>query len=408
MILETNNHTSQSVIELDPSEGDVYAWGKTARIKAEPAFLAIYNASKKDLVAVDLASSYPHFRQIMVGQHNQRMQTEARKMTGAFLNAFQEVRKNKIPIVSTFDRDTFVNLLRKIGPRKSLGRELLSAPLYQILVDPPSEDQRNVESVSNFLFERFMNSDEIIDIVVEPEGSRQGDKGNWIYLQPKKVEKKYPDVEEKTLSQVFQEILGDRTPEFLRVVAEYFASQLIKSEGLRRVTFLSFDIMPFNQIVNDAKGGFPQKMQDTLFFKSAQDGERHITGDVLYLPFASNSVDFFTSFEGWPFYAMSFKMDGNIEIARQIADQLVPGGKAVFFGWTMDQNTQYTIEILRQVVKEWGKLGLIVERESQTKNEIRSLMTDREFVLSDRSPLFKQSGIITTLTLSKPLSVEVA
>ena len=166
--------------------------------------------------------------------------------------------------------------------------------------------------------------------------------------------------------------------------------------------------MPFNQIVNDAKGGFPQKMQDTLFFKSAQDGERHITGDVLYLPFANNSVDFFTSFEGWPFYTKSLGMNGNIEIARRIADQLAHGGKAVFFGWTMDQNTQYTIEILRQVVKEWGKLGLIVERESQTKNEIRSLMTDREFVLSDRSPLFKQSGIITTLTLSKPLSVEVA
>ncbi|OGH41375.1 MAG: hypothetical protein A3H79_04680 [Candidatus Levybacteria bacterium RIFCSPLOWO2_02_FULL_36_8b] len=68
-------------IEHYPIEGDTYSWGKTGRLLTEDAFLAVLNASGEDLWAVDLCSSYPILREIMTGQHKERVHNKARKIT---------------------------------------------------------------------------------------------------------------------------------------------------------------------------------------------------------------------------------------------------------------------------------------------------------------------------------------
>ncbi len=390
------------IVEPYHLEGDAYAWGKVARVFTEPAFLEVYIENPaKDLVSLDIASSYPHYRQIMVGQHRQRMFNEARRIGGVFFYEFQEVRKNKVPFATTLDRDTFVALVKTLGPRKLPARQLLNAAIFEIMVDPPDSRDRNTETVSEHLLKRFMDSDEVIETVVEPDG-RQGDPGNWVFLKPTHVKNIYPDIQAETLYQMLSSILEDRTPDFLKAATDYVAKYLIASESFRRVTFLSLDIKPFKQLVEDAKNAFPPKMQKTLFFKSAQDGRRHIQADILSLPLKDGSIDFLSSAEGWPYHFRDFGMKGNRKIAQKLANSLKPGGKAAFFPWKMDQNTPYSQEILRTVVKDWENVGFAVERESRTKKEVLDLMTDRELMLAHHSPLFKQTGLVTTLILSRP------
>ena len=338
------------IVEPYQIEGDAYAWGKVARVFTEPAFLKVYNENPtRDLVCLDAPSSYPHYRQIMVGQHRQRMLNEARRFGGMFFDTFQEVRKNKLPIATNLDRDDFIAIVKMLGPRKLPARQLLNSAIFELMVNPPPQEDRNTETVSNYLFDRFINSDEVIETVVEPDG-KQGDKGNWVFLKPTSVRDVYPDIQAETLYEILSSTLGDRSVDFLKATADYLADYLVTSGNFRRVTFLSLDRKPLRQLVMEAKNTFPPKMQNTLFFQSAQDGRRHLLADLLCIPFANESIDFFTSTEGWPYHFKDHGIRGNREIALRLANLLTPGGKAVFFPWKMDQNTSYSQEILRTIV----------------------------------------------------------
>ncbi len=378
-------------------EGTVYAWGKLARLRIEPALLEVMSATDRDLVVVDLCSSYPYLRQIMAGRHKERMELKTQKVTGEFINDFNApIQKNRFPFAAQLDKDTLVKLRDELPQRHGVGRKLLNAAVYDLLLNPPPADDRTLRSFRNNLFRKFMRSQTITKHVIEPEG-KQGAKGTWVFIASEDAG--------VSLSDVLEPILGDRTPRFLWEVALYFGTKLRAAHQVRRVKFVSLDNAPFPQLVAQAKGGFPERIHNTLFFQSAQQSGvhnvEHVQGDLLELPFGKGEVDFFSSIEGWPYYGNPLRFEGNMVVAKKIAEQLAKGGKGVFFPWKMEMDTVASHEWLSSIVAYWGKLGLVVEPESVTKDQLEEKMTQREWELSKYSPLFRETGIFTSLTVSR-------
>lgn len=376
----------------DPYElqGSVYAWGKTARLMAEPAYFETRDQIKTDLIAVDLCSSFPYFREVMTGQHKQLMHTEASRTTGKFIDGFF---RSKVQFVTALDTDTRVLLRNELAPKHGIARQLLIAPIFEILANPPSVNRRNVESIFNTLFEKFMHSDKHYEFVYEPTG-KPAEKGTWVFIAP---------IDNATTFQkIIKPILRDKTPEFIKDISLYFAEKLASNDKLRRITFLSLDIAPLDDLIKDAKNGFPPKLQSTFFFQSIQKPERHMRADIRLLRFKENSIGFFSSIEGWPYYGKDFGFDGNMEVAKRISSQLAPGGKAVFFPWSIQDADPVLQNILSAIEKKWLNLGLIITKNNFTVDEILVGMTDRELMLANHSPILRQSGVIQSLILSKP------
>lgn len=385
-----------SIIESYPIEGDTYSWGKTGRILTESAFLAVLNASGEDLLAVDLCSSYPILREIMTGQHKERIHNEARRFTGMFVNDLNApLGKNKLPFTANFNTDTLTALRKILTPKRSETRMLLISPIFDLMLNPPPPGNRTPEATSLILFEKFNNSNAYLNHVIEPEG-KSGDKGTWTFIVRHEGE--------NTLPSILSPILGDETINFLKNLSLYFGKLLANPNTLRGIKFVSLDLAPFGKIVEDAKKGFPPKMQGTLFFKSAQSPSAHIRANILYLPFPEGKVGFFSSIEGWPYYGTFLDPKGNIAVAKQISLQLAPGGKAVFFPWIMqkdDLQMHLTLDVIEDM---WTENGLKVEKLNFTKDEILAMMSDRELVLSGHSPILQKGENFTSLTLSKPKS----
>lgn len=375
-------------------QGGVYAWGKIGRLLTEEAFLVVLNASGEDLWVVDLCSSYPILREIMTGQHKERVHNEARKAVGMFINDLHApLGKNELLPTGNINTDTPVALRKTLGPKRLKGRQLLTAPIFDLMLNPPPPKDRTPEKISSILFEKFQKSRTYLDHIIEPEG-KSGDKGTWTFIDRHEGE--------NTLPRILSPILGDETVIFLRDVSLYFGRLLTNPNALRKINFISLDIAPFETIVDDAKKGFPERMQKTLFFKSAQGPGAHIRASVIHLPFPEKSVGFFSSIEGWPYYGMSLGLDGNIAVAKNISVTLAPGGKAVFFPWAM-QGMHPKIRPLIEAIEEmWEKDGLVIEKRDFTKGEILEWMSDRELVLSGHSPILKTGEVFTSLTLSKP------
>lgn len=391
--------------QFDPKEpylldGSVYAWGKTARLIAEPAYLGARDQTNGDFIAVDLCSSFPYFREIMTGQHKQTMHTQARGIVGKFVDGFF---RGKIRLSTELDKDALVLFRKKLAPKHGLNRELLTAPIFEIMANPPQLDKRDNASISKTLLEKFMHSKTHYEFVYEPTG-KPTEKGTWVFIKPVQSD--------ATLQEITEPILKDKTLEFLTQISEYFCEQLASGNKLRRITFLSLDIAPLADLIRDAKKGFPPKLQNTLFFQSAQEPKRHICADLKRIQFKKNGIRFFSSIEGWPYYGGGFGLDSNIDIARRIASQLAKGGKAVFFPWNMQEDYSFSQKLLEdysfsqkllcKIEREWLGLGLTIDKTIFTTDQLLTGMTDRELVLANHSPILRQTGAIQSLILSKP------
>lgn len=377
----------------DPYElqGGVYAWGKTARLMAEPAYFETRNQIKTDLVAVDLCSSFPYFREVMTGQHKQLMHTEASRITGKFID---DLHRNKLQSIAMLDTNTtLVPFREQLAPKHKLARKLLTAPVFEVMASPPPVNRRDAESIFNVLFEKFMHSDRYYEFVYEPTG-KPAEKGTWVFIAPTDSK--------TTFQEIIKPILGDKTSEFIKDMSLYFAEKLASNNKLRRVTFLSLDITPLDGLIRDAKNGFPPKLQNTFFFQSIQKPERHMCADIRFLRFKENGIGFFSSIEGWPYYGKDFGFDGNMDIAKKISSQLAPGGKAVFFPWSIQDADPVSQDILSEIEKKWLALGLVITKKDFTVDKILEGMTDRELMLANHSPILRQSGVIQSLILSKP------
>lgn len=390
-------------------EGHAYSWGRIGRLLTESAFLTVLNGSREDLWAVDLCSSLPILREIMTGQHKERMHSQARKITGTFIDELHvHPQKSKLPIMRTLDAeksdvagDAIITLRKTLAPKNSEARQLLTTPIFDLLLNPPPPEDRTLEAISSFLFEKFMDSHACLANIVEPKEKKRGEAGSWTFIIH--AEK------ETSLSGILTPILGNVKAEaFLKDVSDYFGRLLTNPEILpnifRRINFLSLDNAPFKRIAQDARMTFPLGMRETLFFKSAQTpAGTHIYASILNNPFHAESIGFFSSIEGWPYYGSSFGLEGNLIVAKQLATQLARGGKAVFFPWLMQGDNQQAQIFLDAIEEQWGKSGLEIEKRVITKTEILTGMaSDRELVLADHSPALRNGEEFTCLTLSKP------
>ena len=395
LIEQDQNSATKSFYEI---QGNAYSWGKIARLRIEPAFMEVLETQRGDVWAVDLCSSYPLLRQIMTGQHMQRLKTEANKLTGTFIDDLHApARKNKLPFAINLPSNIQVSLRKELGPKHSVGRQLLTTAVFKLLNDTLAPNEKNEKNISKILFDDLRNSKLRVRTTIEPDG-KPGNKGNWLFIDF--------ELKEETLFDILEPILGENTEEFLKETANYFASHLELEKKLRKVNFISLDITPFETIIKDAQKTFPPKMRETKFFKSAEENDRHILANVLRLPFLKESVSFFSSIEGWPYYGKPLKSKGNIAVAKQIAAQLAPGGKAVFFPWAIESEGDFLTRgsWFKKIEKEWLKRGLAIEKVGITRDELLREMSDRELVLSEHSPLLRYKGIFTSLILSKPCS----
>lgn len=395
MSAESLHPDTGQAIESYDIKGSVYSWGKTGRTRTEKFFMEVYDAIPGDIHAVDLGSSYPHYREIMTGQHRQRLITDSKRFANMFMTALHGPRKYGLKKTSELGHDDLKRVKDLLVPKHGNARQLLNTAVYSVMLNPPSDSKRDIASVSDALFGNFSRSREKLVEIIEPDGTTDKVKGNWKFIT-----KEDGGI---TLFQLIESVLDADTTLFLREAANYIADAIISGYKLRRVDFVSLDNMPFNVIVEEAGRGFPPRMKGTRFFASAQKTDRHVQADILRPPFKPGSVEFYAAIESWPYYFRRGGLPANLSIARQIADTLAPEGKAVFFPWQMDPHDRTAAQWLEAIEKEWNKSGLKIEKESLTADEMRKGMTDREFVLSQHSPLFRYLGVLTTLTLSKPI-----
>lgn len=376
--------------------GQVYAWGKTARLLTEPHFTQAMDDTSGNFVCVDLCSAYPIYREIMTGRHKERCMQQAVRLVGSFIHDLQSpLNKGRLPFVDRFaavnEGENLKILRQKLASRELSPRQLMEASIFNLILSPPEES-----ALKNHLLSELTNSKETQRVVTEPSG-KPGDKGTWGYFQPVALE--------TTLKQELEEILGDFTDEFFDVTAGYFASRL--TGRLRKTSIVSLDIADFGDIVREAEESFPKLFSDTLFFRSAAEKDRHIQAAIQALPFARESVSFYSCVEGWPFYRCGLGQKEHLGIARTITATLKPGGRAVFFPWQIQSGAEEDSNQDRQGLAEienfWREKGMIITYYDCGRLELMERMVDRELTLTNHSPVFAEpTDNFVVLVVQKP------
>src|SRR3989344_5662135 len=159
------------------SRGTVYSWGRTARKLTEPAFKQVLRGATQDIIAVDLCSSYPLYREIMIGQHKQRRAAQAKKAVALFANAALYSGVENAP-AGLDSKD--LAALRGVFRNEDITRGLFEGAVFDVLMSPPPPEERTAEIVSSRILDRFLNSDRTIGEAIEPPESIRGAKGSWI------------------------------------------------------------------------------------------------------------------------------------------------------------------------------------------------------------------------------------
>lgn len=392
----------------DKIEGDAYAWGKTARVLTEQQLLQAMDDTTGPFFALDICSSLPYYRQIMEGQYKQQLRDGTTKLIGSFIDqgVFKKPGANGLlPSLASADSEQLKLFRKTMGQQKGDCRRQLHTAVFDLQFDSSelakiSYEDEQEEVIRKRLLDQMHNSTSIQAAFTEPSG-KAGEKGNWTYITNVDSQTTlFQKVNDMFPQEIAEEILGD--------IANYFARKL--KGQLRPVTFVSLDKIPLDKLVQDAIKCFPKKIHDTRFFKSTASRDRHIMGDINNLPVKEDSVSFIANIEGFPFYFGSMDLSQKESVAKQQADALKPGGKAVFFPWEVKRGDFDSPNSIAQQAKDlqaledfWAKNGYIVEKRGFTKNELLANMSDRELLLTDHSPVFKKGdGILTVLTLTKP------
>src|SRR3989304_1363106 len=376
-------------------EGQAYAWGKTARLLTEPYLMTTLQETTGDFLLVDLCCSYPIYRQIMMGQHKTRTRTEMRRVSGAFIDDLQGAHKrDQFSSVQGLDASTLKRLRNELTPRDSLTRQLMESTLFGLMCVESSREL-DEETIRNRLAYGFRLSTKSYEVKTEPPGHNPSDKGTWQYMVS--VE------EETTFKKDMTMIMGERNADALiDDMVEYFTERLVGN--IRGFRVVSLDIKDLKSISQEAEKSFPKKYRNTRYFRGGRTGNNYIQADMRYLPFVDNSVFFFSSIEGWPFYGTNFELGEHVEIAKRIFGALKPGGRAVFFPWSMQAETGENRASLEAVETAWKEKGIAISKTYFERDELRGDMSSREYDLVHRSPVFREGGDkLVSLVIEKPI-----
>lgn len=250
------------------------------------------------------------------------------------------------------------------------------------------------ETIRKRLDHGFRFSTKSYEAKTESPGHNPGDKGTWQYMV---------SVEEgTTLKRDLTMIIGERNADgLIDDMAEYIAQKLAgKIKGFR---VIALDFQTLKSLAQEAEISFPKRYRNTRFFKGGRNGNGYVHADVHHLPFRDSSVSFFSCIEGWPFYGTNFEPEDHVEIARRISDALRPGGRAIFFPWSMQAETDEHRKCLDAVEEVWDKMGLCVSKTYFERDQLMGDMSSREYDLIHRSPVFKEGeDKLVLLVIEKP------
>src|SRR3989344_2548956 len=374
--------------------GEAYAWGKTARLLTEPYLMTTLQETTGDFLAVDLCCAYPIYKQIMTGQHRSRRRTEMRKISGAFIDELQGAHKRDLfSSIQGLDALTLKRLRNELAPKDSLSRQLMEGTLFDVMCVESSVGL-DEETIRERLSHGFRFSTKSYEVKTEPFGHNPGDKGTWQYMVP---------VEEgTTFKKDLTMIMGVRNADALiDDMVEYFAQKL--AGNIRGFRVVSLDIQDLKSLSQEAEKSFPKRYRNTRFFRGGRNGNNYIHADVRYLPVKDNSVSFFSCIEGWPFYGTNFELGEHVKIAKRISDALKPGGRGVFFPWSMQAETDEHRTILEAVEAVWEEKGITISKTCFDRDQLKGDMSSREYDLVYRSPVFaKGEDKLVSLVLEKP------
>ncbi len=380
-------------------EGNAYAWGKTARTVTEDHFFSVHRTNP-DFVAVDLCSAYPFYSKIMRGQLRAKAHKVSRGHVGQLLDrAFHKRAKlvGRFSSLQGISDETILNLREELEEHEDAGRYLLRAPVFELLTTPPPElvgdrsDERTAQ-IKEYVKQRLYGSSTVYTSI--REAPREHAVEGWHFVLDHNIG--------STFSGLMTQILGEETSSaFIDQFSQQLAERL--SGSLRTFSMISLDIANFISIRREAKKSFPTGLRHTFFYKSVREPGFHVQADVQQLPFPPESVSFFSCIEGWPFYLGNLGEAVQLSIADQIAQGLQPGGRGVFFPWRFQGQTVQHRELLKKVEAFWKNLGMGVYHDPYKVSDLTSEMSDREYMLVDRSPVFAERvKNLTALVIEKP------
>ena len=380
-------------------EGQAYAWGKTARKITQTHFFKVLKDAS-NFTAVDLCSAYPLYAHIMSGQYKAKLLEQAQGKGGKlFHNHFDKRSKMTAHFPSTqhLSEDEFSWLRSELEQREAIPRQLLHSVLFDLFLSPPPnltglKTKEKKKKTYKYLKEGFSNRTNISYSTNEVPAEEKNEAWPIITGQDLRT----------TFERQMAYILGPAQAEaFIDEVAVQLAESLTGS--LRTFSIFSLDHKTFPELIREARYSFPKRLRNTHFYRSAIDPGTHIEADLVQLPFMTNSVSFFACIEGWPFYLSGLQPEEQFQIADQIVNMLQPGGRAVFFPWRFQEQTMAHRETLKKIEEFWKSKGMNIFYERYRIEKLQEDMSDREYVLANRSPVFKERiKTLTALVIEKP------
>lgn len=401
--------------------GQTYAWGKTARYICEQALDTATQNTSGRFVAVDLCSATPIWPEIMKEIHFEDCYSQAvRTVSEATYKLQWEQQRlpetERIPIMDNLDSDTRNALIQTITPRRSNARVLLQAALQEILFNPPpTTDTENLTSMEEDVQERLVRCLEYSLVSFDKIFEREEfvGKGRWqIYVER---------VNANTFYEIVTDLIGEeKSKKFLFDITRFLSRKI--SPLLRRHSVLSLDIMPRKQILLDAGNSFPEDFRKTVFFLRATSFRDHVTANTLALPFRNESISFYSSIEGYPYYLPKtpfvtqaptnspfypgHPLDHQT-FAEDIYRTLKPGGIAIFAPFAFPATRYSTSNKLLDLANYWRDKGMIVTEQTYSLEKLKKQMGDRELLLTSASPVFRdhRRKYLHVLVVEKPRSL---
>lgn len=317
-----------------------------------------------------------------------------RKISGAFIDELQGAYKRDLfSSIQGLDALTLKRLRNELAPKDSLSRKLMEGTLFDVMCVESSVGL-DEETIRERLSHGFRFSTKSYEVKTEPPGHTPGDKGVWQYIV---------SVEEgTTFKKDLTMILGERDADALiDETVEYFAQKL--AGNIRGFRVVSLDIQDLKSISQEAEKSFPKRYRNTRFFRGGRNDNNYIQADVRNLPFGDNSVSFLSCIEGWPFYGTDFEPNDHIKLAQRIAQILKPGGRGVFFPWSMQAETDEHRAILEAVEAVWEEKGITISKTCFEGDQLKGDMSSREYDLVYRSPVFTEGkDRFVSLVIEKP------
>lgn len=356
---ESDGKNTQQNHEVKPEP--VYAWGGLADQITRPLLAEIEATTNGGIEIYDLCSAYPILRQIFIENHRDKCLQRAEQIVGSFIQSIAAPKRELPPQFSELDGTTQKTIRKTSQSRTALPRQLLTAAVYETLFNPPEltgEDEEKNTQLEQVLRTYTQTTRRIYTNQWELEDMKG--KGRWQIIQEQNRYPKFPTFEE-----CLQDYCGNIDLESFFSETTAFLATKIDIHELRTFRVTTIDqksLDDIRELAISSEKNFPDYYRDTYFFERAGQGDdphtNHIQADILTYNFGKNSASFITCFEGFPWYFDNLTPDQQEDFAHALSDALKPGGKMVFYPWSVENARSEHTDMLSNLIRLWSKAGL--------------------------------------------------